>query len=1085
MKKAAKKLFSFALCVLFCGVFCLFSSALSTNEYGLGLSATSQENDGMATVKLNLKNSNNFDVNDIKITHNIPDGLALQHNGDILPPHDGSIGYQLGADTLAAGDIYEAELVFASVDSVASDPVEATIVKKGNEKAVIAAIAAVILIITIVAVLVIRHKKTAAMLLAIVMLVPVMGVFGVHAVGAEELRSFTLEDSISLGGKTYPLSITVSYQANTAKNSYFEFETAEEKNETPQTVDRLTTDFSGTATANGTVSTVTYSITSKATGNTKNGEAELEGCEWNIDKLALTPGENEVVIKAELVGGETQEKVYNLNYDRGTFYQPRENEAVEENGVKYIRNLINIYFEDGVDTARMNDILDENNLVRIGEINSIFLVQARANAANLDELNKKCQELMAYDEVCLAITENILNIETDSVPNDPWYYTDSYKYSWSEKVPDGNNWGVEAVEALSAWEYESYFGKVQAGIVDSGVLTTHEDFDQGLIVFPNSTYQNSNTPDNHGTHVSGIIGATRNNGKGGSGLLSNVEIYSVGFSSTATSIINAAVVDIEHDAKAVNISIGLAKINDGVNNPYEMVLSDLELASYGGPCAVALNKLLNQGKEFVVVQSAGNGTLDTRFTDFATYRSDDAVQNGLFCSVKTDGYKYPYYYGSLTKSQIQQVYDRIIVVGGVRNYSSGSVGAKFKMFYIQDAISGTIYLSNGGDRVDIYAPGYNIFSTIPDQVQNNFTYKYGSMTGTSQAAPFVTAIAAMCFSINPDFTGKQVKELICDDANSTHVALDYSEINATCGLDYHPFEGDGKLVSMKLVAEAALRTVCEKADYRFFNQMVSAAQSLNPSDFKNFEVVQSVLDGITPDFYNLYEFQQDQVTDKAMELADAMDKLEERGQADYSDVEKAKAEAAALNKADYVDFSGVTSAVNAVVYGKYADEQAEVDAMAKAIRDAISALVPLANIISDNYDIIADNTNRVVVFTADYIDLYQESLTASGGYSISFSPNSAGTYSTGATATLSKEGYSDIVYTVAVLGDVDGNAKADANDAFLARMYALGMLSEPDGVYFIAADADCNGEINEEDSMLIQESAIFNAVIFNDYIPGE
>ncbi len=1085
MKKAVKKVFSFALCVLLCGVFCLFSSALSTNEYGLGLSATSQENDGMATVILNLKNSNNFDVNDIKITHNIPDGLALQYNGDILPAHDGSIGYQLGADTLAAGDTYEAKLVFASVDSVASDTVEAPIVKKGNEKAVIAAIAAAIVIIAIVAVLVIRHKKTAAMLLAIVMLVPVMGVFGVHAVGAEELRSFTLEDSVSLGGKTYPLSITVSYQANTAKNSYFEFETAEEKNESPQTVDRLTADFSGTATANGTVSTVTYSITSKATGNTKSGAAELEGCEWSIDKLALTPGENEVVIKAELVGGETQEKVYSLNYDRGTFYQPRENEAVEENGVKYIRNLINIYFEDGVDTARMNDILDENNLVRIGEVNSIFLVQARANAANLDELNKKCQELMAYDEVCLAITENILNIETDSVPNDPWYNTDSYTYSWSEKVPDGNNWGVEAVEALSAWEYESYFGKVQAGIVDSGVLTTHEDFAQGLIVFPDSTYESSNTPDRHGTHVSGIIGATKNNGKGGSGLLSNVEIYSVGFSSTATSIINAAVVDIEHDAKAVNISIGLAKINDGINNPYETVLSDLELASYGGPCAVALNKLLDQGKEFVVVQSAGNGTLDTRFTDFATYRSDDAVQNGLFCSVTPEGYKYPYYYGSLSKSQIQQVYDRIIVVGGVRNYSSASVGAKFKMFYVQDAVSGTIYLSNGGDRVDIYAPGYNIFSTIPDLVQNNYTYKYGSMTGTSQAAPFVTAIAAMCFSINPDFTGKQVKELICDDANSTHVALDYSEINATCGLDYHPFEGDGKLVSMKLVAEAALRTVCEKADYRFFNQMVSAAQSLNPDNFKNFEVVQSVLDSITSDFYNLYEFQQEQVTDKAMELADAMDKLEERGQADYSDVEKAKAEAAALNKADYVDFSGVTSAVSAVVYGKYADEQAEVDAMAKAIRDAISALVPLANIISDNYDIVADNTNRVVVFTADYIELYQESLTASGGYSISFSPNSAGTYSTGATATLSKEGYSDIVYTVAVLGDIDGNAKADANDAFLARMYAVGLLDSPAGAYFIAADADCNGEINENDSMLIQESAILNNVIFNDYIPGE
>ena len=730
----------------------------------------------------------------------------------------------------------------------------------------------------------------------------------------------------------------------------------------------------------------------------------------------------------------------------------------------------------------MNEILEETNLIRIGELNSILLVQARANVANLEELNKKCEELRAYDEVSLAITENIVDIKNDSVPNDPWYYTDSYKYSWSEAVPEGNNWGVEAVEALSAWKYESYFGKVKAGIVDSGVFTAHEDFADGLVLFPDTSYESSNTPDNHGTHVMGIIGATRNNGKGGSGLLSNVEIYSAGFSNTITSIINSVVAEIELDAKAVNLSVGLAKGATVTSNPYDTVFSDLELASNSGPCAVALYKLLNQGKEFVVVQSAGNGVIDTRFTDFVTYRSDDAVQNGLFCSVKTDGYKYPYYYGTLNQSQIQQVYDRIIVVGGVRNYSSNSVGAKFKMFYVQDSVSGTIYLSNGGERVDIYAPATNIFSTVPDLVQNNFTYKYGGLTGTSQAAPFVTAIAAMCFSINPKFTGKQVKDLICDDANSTHVALDYTEINPTCGLDYHPFEGDGKLVSMKLVAEAALRTVCGKADYSQLSRIVAAAQSLNPNDFTNYEIVQAVIDSID---YSLYEYQQDEVDAKYLELLEAMDKLEERDAADYSDVEAAKAEANALNKNDYVDFSGVTAAVSAVVYGKYADEQDEVNAMAKAIRDAINALVPLANLSSDNYDIIADNANNIIVFTADCIELYQESLTASGGYTISFYPNSAGTYSTGAEVTLSREGCDSVTYTVAVLGDIDGNGKADANDAFLARMYAVSLLEPTHNVYKIAADADCNGEINENDSILIQESAVFNSAIFNDYIPGE
>ena len=60
--------------------------------------------------------------------------------------------------------------------------------------------------------------------------------------------------------------------------------------------------------------------------------------------------------------------------------------------------------------------------------------------------------------------------------------------------------------------------------------------------------------------------------------------------------------------------------------------------------------------------------------------------------------------------------------------------------------------------------------------------------------------------------------------------------------------------------------------------------------------------------------------------------------ADYANVDAAIAKANALNKDDYKDFSAVESAVNAVVRGKNITEQSEVDAMAKAIEDAIAAL---------------------------------------------------------------------------------------------------------------------------------------------------
>ena len=62
------------------------------------------------------------------------------------------------------------------------------------------------------------------------------------------------------------------------------------------------------------------------------------------------------------------------------------------------------------------------------------------------------------------------------------------------------------------------------------------------------------------------------------------------------------------------------------------------------------------------------------------------------------------------------------------------------------------------------------------------------------------------------------------------------------------------------------------------------------------------------------------------------------GPADYSSVDAAIAKANALNKDEYKDFSAVEAAINLVVPGKTLAEQADVDAMAQAIENAITAL---------------------------------------------------------------------------------------------------------------------------------------------------
>ena len=82
--------------------------------------------------------------------------------------------------------------------------------------------------------------------------------------------------------------------------------------------------------------------------------------------------------------------------------------------------------------------------------------------------------------------------------------------------------------------------------------------------------------------------------------------------------------------------------------------------------------------------------------------------------------------------------------------------------------------------------------------------------------------------------------------------------------------------------------------------------------------------------------------------------------ADYAKVDAAITKANALNKDDYKDFAAVENAVKAVARGKNITEQSEVDAMAKAIEDAIAALEKKPDIkpeIIDNLPQTGDTSN--------------------------------------------------------------------------------------------------------------------------------
>ena len=138
----------------------------------------------------------------------------------------------------------------------------------------------------------------------------------------------------------------------------------------------------------------------------------------------------------------------------------------------------------------------------------------------------------------------------------------------------------------------------------------------------------------------------------------------------------------------------------------------------------------------------------------------------------------------------------------------------------------------------------------------------------------------------------------------------------------------------KAIEDAIAVLQYKDADYTMVDAAIAKANALNKDEYKDFTAVEAAVNAVVRD-KNITE--QSEVDAMAKAIEDAIAALQYKA-ADYTKVDAAIAKANALKKDDYKDFSGVETAVKAVVRDKNITEQSEVDAMAKAIEDAIAAL---------------------------------------------------------------------------------------------------------------------------------------------------
>ena len=298
-----------------------------------------------------------------------------------------------------------------------------------------------------------------------------------------------------------------------------------------------------------------------------------------------------------------------------------------------------------------------------------------------------------------------------SIPNDPFY-----------GVIDGKNmkWHLDMIYAEGAWLIQQGNPTVKVAIVDDYVWGNHPDLNissSNLYNAFNSTVGNASPSstqtssiayeESHGTHVTGLVGATNNNNIGVASIGGGVTLMGVrgannngDLTSTAAGVVWA----IQNGAKVVNMSYGSTYYSQSMASAYQ---------TYA-----------NQG--IVLVGGAGN---------------DGDSHNNLF---------YP------------ACYNGVIGVA--------SVNGDEQLSYFSQHGYGRADIAAPGGFIASTATYPNILSTTycyPNNLNYSFLsgLNYDGMQGTSMASPVCAGLCGLLLSFNPSLTPTQIKNILQQTAS--------------------------------------------------------------------------------------------------------------------------------------------------------------------------------------------------------------------------------------------------------------------------------------------------------------------------------
>jgi subtilisin family serine protease len=314
-------------------------------------------------------------------------------------------------------------------------------------------------------------------------------------------------------------------------------------------------------------------------------------------------------------------------------------------------------------------------------------------------------------------------------------YTNDYAYGSYAFYPDdngdfddvGSNWHLEVINMPEAWEYTRGSDKFLLGVSDGGFDTKHEDL-SGKFATILTSYESS-----HGMGVTGAMVAKQDNGKGITGINDKTNAVASYMGGSYVKDI----IETKQDGKDVR----LVSCSWGYHLPSNFDPTNATMAK----------------ERFEMLQS-----IYSQIRQLVTYYDNKlflwAAGNGVGNGYSTTGYygvDAKYDNGALHyKNNALDKLDNLLIVGAFVRDSKADDNSHQDSNYKNLAL---VYYSEYGQSVDIAAPTHFDSLALDNKI-------YKTFGGTSAATPVVSAVASLIYSINPNLTAKEVKNILISSA---------------------------------------------------------------------------------------------------------------------------------------------------------------------------------------------------------------------------------------------------------------------------------------------------------------------------------